>query len=1324
MPSPVRMPIRTAEPRLPPRLVSPVLGVALLGAVFLTPLRGQDVAITEIHYFPTTSQGDAEFVEVHNPHPLTADISGFFFAEGISFIFPEGAKLEPRGCLVVARDPDRLRALTGLGAAEVVGPFGGRLANEGEAVALANPAGRTIARVRYNERERWPVEAAGGGHTLELRDPFLDSGRVESWRASRRVLGTPGRVGDSSLPDGDGGAPQAEAYELFVDGACFGPGISAAESWLAVRSEGSSPVPLEGIRLSPDPDGPDAFTFPAGESLDPGARRILRGDQLPFPHDAPRLKLFLIDRDGSRALHAVDLDAPSGRRGHLALFPGEGLREGEREWLLVEGLEPQAERRRPVPPSIAIDEIHYHALDPLADPDEEYLEVHNHGGSTVDLSGFRFVEGVSFAFPPGTTLAAGGYLVVARNPEAVALRHGIDGVLGPWEGALSNSGELLELADADGNPVDAVRYHDGGAWPRDADGWGSSLELLDPRQPNDAAAAWAASIEGDRSEWTRFEYTGRHSSGEPELHLLLLQSGSCLIDDVSVEADGVEHIPNGGFEDGLDPWIADGTHIHSHVTDDDAVSGKRSLRIRAVGRGDTGANHIEIETIPPLLPGKMYTVSFWARWERGTTRLMTRSYDQGMAKVHRLAVPEPRGTPGAANTVARNPGPAIDRLRQIPALARPGAPVLFRARIRDADGVASAALRYRRDGAASFETVPMLDDGASGDELAGDGTFAAEVPPLAAGTVVELFLEASDALGHSSRLPEDRSVDDPDRTAFVYQVDGSSLAGQIRSFRLVMTRAVRQELATRSQTSNLLLPITVVVDSGEVRHRAWLRQRGCLCSRGLIQPPIWRLKVGAEDPLGGREEINLDNQHADPTNQRDRVTYHLMRSVGSAPYPDSRYVRVYRNGVFDKVYEDVDKVDTDFVGQSFGSSAGPLFKVDGWFEFPDSGPRYVWKPGTMMHLGENQEEYRWRYDNRGELEELDDWGPLIDLLRFLDPNRTPNDVFGAEVNDRLPPDNWIRSVVVRVLVDAWDAVGVAGGKNAYLYQDPATSLWWMLPFDNDATFGPNRNTPLMTSSFPSLQRFFRHPAFVRRYYATFRDILAGPFRREALAPMLDETYALLLKEAPTTSPTDLKSFVTERAEYVEGQLPKVEGLRILTNGGNPVVTEKSRYVVLGEAALEAEVFLLDGSFAAPVFLTETRFQLGIHLSPGTREYVLEALGADLARVGTASIQITSTAVPEAPQFRRGDSNADGEVNISDGIHVLDFLFLGGKAPPCTEASDADDDGVLNISDGIFVLGFLFLGGPAPPAPGPTSCGPAPGEAGGPGDLGCAEYTTC
>ncbi len=72
-------------------------------------------------------------------------------------------------------------------------------------------------------------------------------------------------------------------------------------------------------------------------------------------------------------------------------------------------------------------------------------------------------------------------------------------------------------------------------------------------------------------------------------------------------------------------------------------------------------------------------------------------------------------------------------------------------------------------------------------------------------------------------------------------------------------------------------------------------------------------------------------------------------------------------------------------------------------------------------------------------------------------------------------------------------------------------------------------------------------------------------------------------------------------------------------------------------------------------------------------------------------------------FIRGDSNVDGDLNISDPIFTLDFLFTGGPDPRCRVATDANADGDVNISDPIFALDFLFTGGPPPPAQFPD-CG--------------------
>ena len=76
---------------------------------------------------------------------------------------------------------------------------------------------------------------------------------------------------------------------------------------------------------------------------------------------------------------------------------------------------------------------------------------------------------------------------------------------------------------------------------------------------------------------------------------------------------------------------------------------------------------------------------------------------------------------------------------------------------------------------------------------------------------------------------------------------------------------------------------------------------------------------------------------------------------------------------------------------------------------------------------------------------------------------------------------------------------------------------------------------------------------------------------------------------------------------------------------------------------------------------------------------------------------------QALPFIRGDPDGNGAVQLTDGIFILNFLFLGGDSPSCFEAADADDNGSIQMTDGIYILNFLFLGGAAMPAPHPD-CG--------------------
>jgi hypothetical protein len=76
-------------------------------------------------------------------------------------------------------------------------------------------------------------------------------------------------------------------------------------------------------------------------------------------------------------------------------------------------------------------------------------------------------------------------------------------------------------------------------------------------------------------------------------------------------------------------------------------------------------------------------------------------------------------------------------------------------------------------------------------------------------------------------------------------------------------------------------------------------------------------------------------------------------------------------------------------------------------------------------------------------------------------------------------------------------------------------------------------------------------------------------------------------------------------------------------------------------------------------------------------------------------------------FRRGDTNGDGVVDISDPVSFLSWLFTGGEAPPCEDIADSQDDGQLDLADAIHTLAFLFLGGEGQPVPGPFACGEDP-----------------
>lgn len=60
-----------------------------------------------------------------------------------------------------------------------------------------------------------------------------------------------------------------------------------------------------------------------------------------------------------------------------------------------------------------------------------------------------------------------------------------------------------------------------------------------------------------------------------------------------------------------------------------------------------------------------------------------------------------------------------------------------------------------------------------------------------------------------------------------------------------------------------------------------------------------------------------------------------------------------------------------------------------------------------------------------------------------------------------------------------------------------------------------------------------------------------------------------------------------------------------------------------------------------------------------------------------------------------DGSADGIVDISDLIYMVDFSFHQGPPPLCIEEADVNCSGVVDISDTIYMVDYMFGSGPPP-----------------------------
>lgn len=128
---------------------------------------------------------------------------------------------------------------------------------------------------------------------------------------------------------------------------------------------------------------------------------------------------------------------------------------------------------------------------------DDWVEIYNPASNEVDVSGWTLDDTdptASFVIPDSTAISAGGYLVIAADPQAFASAH--PAVTAPVVGGLQfglSGSDSVVLRDPSGVIVDVVDYLAASPWPTLPDGSGPTLCLIDADSDNASFANWTSS---------------------------------------------------------------------------------------------------------------------------------------------------------------------------------------------------------------------------------------------------------------------------------------------------------------------------------------------------------------------------------------------------------------------------------------------------------------------------------------------------------------------------------------------------------------------------------------------------------------------------------------------------------------------------------------------------------------------------------------------------------------------------------------------------------------------------------------------------------------
>jgi hypothetical protein len=413
------------------------------------PAPWRSIQINEIYADETPSLGlpEGEFLELYNAGSNPVSLAGWSISDAGSPVFLPSYILPPGAYLILCSNADTT-------AFKLLGPTRGislpSLNNTGDFLSLRDAFGNLVDAVNYTDDWYQDPSKAGGGYSLEQINPLLRCSDKNNWIASNAGIGgTAGQANSVNNPQQDIQAPALDS--LIVEGP-------------------------EALRL--------AFSEAVSEALISNSSFTLSGGMnvASFTFlDPSRIRLNLASPLTIGVSYSLSCS---------------GIRDCEGN--IATNLSREFSYQPPQPLSyrqLQINEIYADENPSLGLPGKEYLEIHNHGSSTLQLEGVRVRVGNTQVILPAHLMPAGGYLTLCDSDSLSRfLQYGP--ALGINLPALNNSGAEIRLLDFLDNETDKVVYSPD--WyddPSKKEG-GYSLEQVNPGLICSSKSNWRASVEG------------------------------------------------------------------------------------------------------------------------------------------------------------------------------------------------------------------------------------------------------------------------------------------------------------------------------------------------------------------------------------------------------------------------------------------------------------------------------------------------------------------------------------------------------------------------------------------------------------------------------------------------------------------------------------------------------------------------------------------------------------------------------------------------------------------------------------------------------------